>query len=593
MRIHPTNPDIVYVGALGSAFGYNEERGAYKTTDGGKTWRKVLYKSERAGVIDLVMDPNKPDILYAAVFQFIRKDWTVESGGPESGLWKTVNGGKTWTEISKNNGFPQEILGRMGLAMSKENSNIIYSLTDTETMDGIYKSNDGGANWEIVSNDPNLTVRPFYFNHLYASPHNADELWVLTNKLWQSLDGGKSWKQRSGTKDDFHDMMIDPNNPKRMINTHDGGTMVSMTAGKTWSGTYTQRTSQMYRVHVDNQWPYNLYTNIQDLVGYKVPSASFWGGISVTETEMYGSSEAGFAVPHPTDPNIIYQFNAVSLGGFGGFTVTNLKAPAFQERHVYSNWSFGTPASEYKYRFGWMSAVATSTFNPDVVYFGGNNLWKSIDKGYTWEKISPDLTTNDPEKLKLPGGLLAVETSGAEIACIIIRLAVSKHNAGTIWAGSDDGMVHLTKDEGKNWENVTPAGLPQNCKVLEIIESNHDAAIAYLALTRLKGDDDRRPYLYKTTDYGKSWTNISENFPQNEITRTICEDAVKPGLLWVGTETGIFYSNNDGHSWTRMENGFPRGIQQSLTIPIHNPVQLTQLDTIDLLFRKDLNVSAQ
>lgn len=558
VRIHPENPDIVYVGALGSAFGYNEERGLYKTTDGGKTWNKVLYQSDKAGVIDVVMDPNDPETLYAATFQFIRKDWTVESGGEDSRLYKTTDGGETWTDVSANNGFPQEILGRMGLAISKANSDIIYSLTDTETVDGIYRSEDGGENWELVSDNGNLTVRPFYFNHLYASPHDANELWVLTNKLWQSLDGGKTWKQRSGTKDDFHDMLIDPVNPRRMIATHDGGTMVSMTAGKTWSGTYTQRTTQTYRVHVDDQWPYNVYTNIQDLIGFKVPSASFWGGIPLQETTIYGSSEAGFAVPHPTDPNIIYQFNAVSMGGFGGFTVTNLAAPSFAERHVYSNWAFGTPASEFKYRFGWMSAVATSTWDEDIVYYGGNYLWKSTDKGMNWERISPDLTTNDPKKMEVPGGLLAVETSGAEIYCLIIRMAVSKHNEGTIWVGTDDGLVHLTKDEGKNWENITPKGLPENSKVVEIIESRHDPATAYLAVTRIKGDDDRSPYLFKTTDYGKSWTSISDTFPQTEITRTICEDGVKPGLLWVGTETGIFYSMDDGGTWDRMDNGFPR-----------------------------------
>ncbi len=558
VRIHPENPDIVYVGVLGSAFGYNEERGLYKTIDGGKSWEKVLYKSEKAGVIDVVMDPNNPETLYAATFQFIRKDWTVESGGEDSRLYKTTNGGETWTDVSANNGFPQEILGRMGLAISKANSNIIYSLTDTETMDGIYRSEDGGENWELVSDNPNLTVRPFYFNHLYASPHDADELWVLTNKLWQSLDGGKTWKQRSGTKDDFHDMLIDPVNPRRMIATHDGGTMVSMTAGKTWSGTYTQRTTQTYRVHVDNQWPYNVYTNIQDLVGFKVPSASFWGGIPLAETTVFGSSEAGFAVPHPSDPNIIYQFNAVSMGGFGGFTVTNLAAPSYAERHVYSNWAFGTPASEFKYRFGWMSAVVTSPWDDDIVYFGGNHLWKSTDKGMNWEQISGDLTTNDPEKMKVPGGLLAVETSGAEIACIIIRMAVSKHNNGTIWVGTDDGLVHITKDEGKTWENITPSGLLENSKVVEIVESNHDPATAYLAITRLKGDDDRKPYIYKTSDYGKSWTKISDAFPQDEISRTICEDAATPGLLWAGTETGIFYTTNDGQSWSRLDNGFPR-----------------------------------
>ena len=566
IRIHPTNPNIAYVGVLGSAFGYNKERGLYKTIDGGKNWEKVLYQSEKAGVIDVVMDPNNPETLYAATFQFIRKDWTVESGGKDSRLYKTSDGGKTWTDISKNEGFPQEILGRMGLAISKANSNIIYSLTDTETKDGIYKSTNGGESWELASDNPNLTVRPFYFNHLYANPHNAEELWVLTNKLWQSLDGGKTWTQRSGTKDDFHDMVIDPKNPRRMIVTHDGGTMVSMTGGKTWSGTYTQRTTQTYRVHVDNQFPYNLYTNIQDLVGYKVPSASFWGGIPLSETEVFGSSEAGFAVPHPSDPNTVYQFNAVSMAGFGGLTVTNLNTPSYEERHVYSNWAFGTPASEFKYRFGWMSAVATSPWDENVLYFGGNQLWKTTNKGMTWKPISPDLTTNDSEKLKLPGGKLAVETSGAEIACIIVRMAISKHKKGTIWVGTDDGQIQLTKNEGTTWKNITPKALPEHSKILEVIESNHNPAHAYIVATRIKGANDRSPYIYKTENYGKTWKNLSESFPQNEITRTICEDNSVPNLLFVGTETGIFSSKNDGKSWTRIDNGFPR-------VPVYHIIQ--------------------
>ena len=566
VRVHPTNPDIVYVGALGSAFGYNEDRGVYKTVDGGKTWDKVFFKSDKAGVIDLVMDPNNPEVLYAAAFQFIRKDWTVESGGPDSSLWKTEDGGKNWAEISKNNGFPQGILGRMGLAVSKANSNIIYSLTDTESEDGIYRSDDGGDNWKLVSDDPNLTVRPFYFNHLYASPVDADELWVLTNKLWQSVDGGVTWKQRSGTKDDFHDMLIDEKNPRRMIVTHDGGTMVSMNAGKTWSSPYTQRTTQTYRVHTDNQFPYNVYTNIQDLIGYKVPSASFWGGIPLSETTPFGSSEAGYAVPHPTDPNIIYQFNAVSMSGFGGFTRTNLATGAFEERSVYSNWAFGTPTSDFKYRFGWNSPVATSVFNPDAVYFAGNYLFKSLDQGMHWERISPDLTTNSRDKQIVPGGDLAVETSGAEISTVVIRMAVSRLNEGTIWTASDDGMVYLTRDDGKNWEDVTPRKLKKDSKIVEIIESPHDAATAYIAVTRLKGDNDRRPYLFKTSNSGKDWQNISDAFPQDQITRTIWEDSVRKGLLFVGTETGIYYSLNDGASWQRLENGFPR-------VPVYHIIQ--------------------
>lgn len=564
IRIHPENPDIVYVAAIGNPFGAGEDRGVYRSKDGGKTWEKVLYKSDVAGAIDLVMDVTNPTGLYASIYQIQRRTWGVQSGGPDSGIWKSTDGGDTWQDITRNPGLPDGTLGRIGLALSPAKPERISALIDSEKQSGMYQSDDGGKTWQFLSDHVGIIQRPFYYFHVYAHPVNPDELWVLSNKLWQSLDGGKTWTQRSGTKDDFHDMWISPNDPERMIVIHDGGAMVSTTAGKTWSKPYTQKTGQFYRVNVDNQFPYNLYGNGQDLIGYKVPSASVWGGISYNDVTVLGTGESGASVPHPEDPDLIYHLAQSSMAAGGGpIQRVNLKTEQYEHINVWPVITFGRGQNEAKYRFNWHAPIVIDPHDPETIYTAAEYVFRSTDRGQSWEKISPVLTRDDESKQQAGGAPWAPETSGQENYNTIHRMAASVHEQGVLWAGSDDGLLHVTRDNSNTWTNVTPPNLPEDSGIYEIELSPHDPATAYIAITRYRTANDLTPYLFKTDDYGETWTNISNTFDQEEITRTIREDTVRKGLLFVGTETGIFYSLDDGKSWQRFEMGLPR-------VPVHD-----------------------
>jgi photosystem II stability/assembly factor-like uncharacterized protein len=563
VRVHPSNPDLVYLAVPGNAFGPSPDRGIYRSKDGGQTWEKVLFKSEIAGAIDLVLDEIDPDVLYAAIFQFQRKTWGAYAGGPDSGIWKSTDGGDTWTELTRNPGLPEGQMGRIGLAHSAAMPNRISALIDSETKAGVYQSEDAGATWTLISDDSNITVRPFYFNHLYASPVDENEFWVCTNKLWQSLDGCRTWQQRTGTKDDFHDIWIDPKNPKRMIVTHDGGAMVSLTAGETWSTPWTQPTSQHYRVEVDDQFPYNLYTNAQDLVGYRVPSASVWGGISNNDVKVFGTGESGGAVPDPRDPNIIWHLatSTMAIGG-GSIQRVNLRTEQYEQKNVWPETYAGRDPLQARYRFNWHAPIVIDPFDPDTVYFAGDRVFRTTDQGQTWEVISPVLTKDDKSKQLVTGSSWMPESSGQEFYNTIHRMAASVHEQGTLWTASDDGLVHITRDGGQNWENVSP-DLPEDTDIYEIELSPHDPATAYIAASRYRTANDFSPYLFKTNDYGKTWANISDAFPQDEITRTIREDTVRKGLLFVGTETGVFGSLDDGVSWGRVNFNLP-------AVPVHD-----------------------
>jgi photosystem II stability/assembly factor-like uncharacterized protein len=563
VRVHPTNPDTVFVAAIGNPFGPGSDRGLYRSRDGGQSWEKVLFKSDVAGVNDLVIDPTNPDVLYASVFQIQRKTWQVWSGGPDSGIWKSTDGGDTWEDITRNPGLPQGgDLGRIGLALSPAMPNRISALVDSEERAGLYQSDDGGDTWTLISDDGNITVRPFYFYHLYASPVNGDELWVLTNKLWQSLDGGETWAQRSGTKDDFHDMWMDPSNPERMIVTHDGGTQVSLNGGKTWTGVYTQRTAQAYRVDVDNAFPYRLYSSVQDLICYRVPSASVWGGISMNDVKVMGSGESGQCVPHPEDPDLIFHMAQSSLAA-GGAPIQriNLKTEQYEQVNVWPVSTFGRGQKDAKYRFNWHAPILIDPHDPGTIYTAAEYVFRSPDRGQSWEIISPILTFDDESKQQRGGSPWMPETSGQEAYNTIHRMEASPLEKGLLWVGSDDGRLHVTRDGGENWTDVS-ADWPEWSDIYEIAPSPHDPGTAYVAITRYRTADDLEPYLYKFTDYGAEWTKISDSFPSGEITRTIHEDPVRQGLLFVGTETGVFVSLDDGASWRRMNLNLP-------AVPVH------------------------
>jgi photosystem II stability/assembly factor-like uncharacterized protein len=558
VRIHPTNPDIVYIGAYGHAFGPNPERGVYRTKDGGKTWKKVLYKSETAGVIDLVMNPSNPKELFASVWEFERKLWGPKTGGAESGLWKSTDGGDTWAEISKNNGMPEGLMGRIGVTMSAADAKRVYALIDSETKPGLYRSNDLGVNWEFVSDDFQIIGRPFYYSHIYASPHNADELWSPNNRNFSSKDGGKTWVLEPGIKDDFHDVWIDAKNADRMIATNDGGCQVSLTGGKTWSSQYTQKNAQFYRVNVDNDFPYNVYGTAQDVLSYKVPSASRWGGISGYETTIIGNGETGNAVPNPDNSNIVYSISSGSPMGSGApFTKNNLKTGQNEVRSIWPEPMFGLNGSDLKYRFNWDTPFFISPHDSKTIYSAGNVVFKTTDEGMTWKVISGDLTNDLKERQKISGTPWLSEYFGQEMYSTIHRMDESLLQKGLIWTGSDDGLIYITKDGGKIWKNVSIPDCPKYSQINEIELSPHHAATAYVAITNYNTDDDYTPYLYKTNDYGKTWTNISKSFPKTEITRTIREDKVKKGLLFVGTETGVYTSLDDGKTWSRFSLNMP------------------------------------
>ena len=558
IRVHPTNPDIVYVGAFGHAFGPNPERGVYRTKDGGKSWEKVLYKSEKAGVIDLVMNPSNPDELFAVIWEFERKAWGPKTGGPETGLWKSIDGGDTWNEITNNNGLPSGGFGRMGITMSAANAKKVYALIDSESKPGLYVSNDLGDNWEFVSDYFQIIGRPFYYSHIYASPHDANELWSPNNRMFMSKDGGKSWILDPGIKDDFHDIWICPKDPKRMIATNDGGCQVSMTGGLTWSSQHTQKNSQFYRVNVDNDFPYNVYGSGQDILAYKIPSASRWGGISGYETTIIGNGEISSVIPNPDDPNIVYNISGGAPMGSGApFTVNNIVTGQNEVRSVWPEPLFGLNGYDLKYRFNWDLAYFVSPHDPKTIYLGGNVVFKTTDEGLTWEVISGDLTNNIKERQKITGTPWLSEYFGQEIYSTIKRMDESPLKEGLIWTGSDDGKIFITKDGGANWEDVSISDCPEYSQIYEIEPSPHDPAAAYVAISNFNTYDDYSPYLYKTNDYGKTWINLSDNFPQGEITRTIREDKVKKGLLFAGTETGVYYSLNDGESWDKLKVNLP------------------------------------
>jgi photosystem II stability/assembly factor-like uncharacterized protein len=530
----------------------------FRSKDGGKTWKQVLFKHEQAGVIDLVMCDHDPNTLYASTFEALRRTWGLSAGGPNSGIFKSTDGGDTWEDITRNPGLPSDNLGRIGLAHSKEKPNRISALIDSKEKNGLYQSEDGGKTWKWLSDHVGITQRPFYYYHLHARPVDGDELWVASNKLWQSLDGGKTWNQRSGTKDDFHDIKFDPNDKDRIIITHDGGAMVTLNGGKTWSTPFTQPNQQVYRLNIDNQFPYNLYGNCQDLIGYKVPSASVWGGISQADVTVIGSGESGASVPHPTKPNIIYHL-AQSTMAAGGFPIqrVNLKTNQWEHRNVWPMPTFGEGQSGAKYRFNWHAPILIDPFDDSVLYTAAEVVFRSEDEGMSWEVISPELTKNDPSKQQAGGSPSSLETSGQEAYNTIHRMVASKVKRGILWTGSDDGLVHVTVDGGRTWNNVTPPDMPEVTDVYGLEASPFDAGTVYVVASRYRTANDFKPYIWKTSDFGKTWSNLSKNFPQSEITRTIREDTVRKGLLFVGTETGVFTSFDNGATWKPLNLNLP------------------------------------
>ena len=558
VRVHPGNPDIVYVAALGHAFGPNEERGVFRSTDGGETWERVLFVSDGAGAVDLSMDPNNPRTMYASIWQVHRSFWDIVSGGPDSGLYKTTDGGDTWCDVSDRPGLPKETLGRIGVALSPARPGRVWALIEAEN-GGLFRSDDGGDTWEQLSDNADLRTRSWYYTHVFADPSDPETVWVLASKTLKSTDGGRHFSEVPMPHGDQHELWIDPRDSRRMIEGNDGGATVSLNGGETWSSIYNQPTAQLYHITTDNQFPYEVYGTQQDNSGMAVRSHSDSGAIQTSDWHTVGMSESGDIAVKPDDPNIVYS--AYPHGTLNRYDHRNREVrvvTVWPDDHA--NW----PARTYKYRFAWKFPIVFSPHDPDTLYVGGNMVFRTRDDGTTWEAISPDLTRNDATKMELKGGPITLEGADAEVYCTVYAFAESPIERDLLWAGTDDGLVHVSRDGGVIWTNVTPPTMPEWTMVHSIDPSPHDAATAYVAATRFKSDDFR-PYLYKTNDYGETWQEINSGIPDDDFTRVVREDPARRGLLYCGTESGVYVSANDGESWESLQCNLP-------VVPIHDLV---------------------
>lgn len=565
IAVHPENPDVAYVAALGHAFGNNPERGVYRTQDGGKTWELVLHKSEKAGAVDIKLDPQNPRVIYATIWEAYRNFWQISSGGPDSGLWRSMDGGDTWEEISRNKGLPQEgLLGKMGVAPSPAKSGRVWALLEAEKDPGLYRSDDYGDSWERVNKENKLYDRAWYYIHLTADTQDADTVYVNCLSFYKSVDGGKTFDTINVPHGDCHDLWIDPNNAERMIHGNDGGACTSYNGGASWSSIFNQPTAQFYHISVDNQYPYRVYGTQQDNSSISIPSscgergAIPWGAIYEA-----GTGESGYIVPRPDDPNIVYV-GAIGSSPGGGNSLQRYDHRTKQIRLI-ANWpenNAGYGAIKDRYRFNWTYPIVISPHDPNVLYVGGNQVLKTTDEGQTWTEISPDLTRNDPDKLQATGGPITRYSIGAEVYCTVFSFEESAHEAGLFWAGSDDGLVHISKNGGESWENITPPQLPEWTMISMIELSPHDKATAYIAATKYKLDD-YTPYVYKTTDYGQTWTTITDGIREHEACRAIRCDPAREGLLYLGTETGVYVSFDDGENWQAFNLNLP-------TAPVHD-----------------------
>ena len=554
--IDPDNPDIVLVAAIGHAFGPNTTRGIFRTTDGGKTWTKTLYKDENSGAIDVTFDPHNSQIVYASLWQMRRQPWNMSSGGPGSGLYRSMDGGVTWTQL-KGNGIPTGILGRIDVTVSGADSNRVYAMIEAKD-GGLFRSDDAGNHWTRVNTDGRLTQRAWYFSKITADPKNANTLYAVNTGLLRSTDGGKSFQLLPARHGDHHQLWLDPDDPTRMIDASDGGASISLDNGKTWSTQNNQPTASFYHVSADNQFPYNIYGAQQDNSSIGIASYNDEGAITIKDWYDVGGGECGFIVADPRDPNIIYSNSENEIGRFDKKS---------QQLRVISVWpvdASGHAASDLKYRFNWTSPLIMSPHNPDTLYVGMNQLFRTTDDGTTWTAISPDLTRNDKSKQGPSGGPITHDITSVEYYDTIFAIAESPLKKGELWVGSDDGLIHLTTNDGGKWVDVTPHDMPQWSTISMIEPSHFDSGTAYVAVDRHKLDDIA-PYVFKTTDSGKTWTRIDPGLPFGSVVHAVREDPAKRGLLYAGTEIGVFVSFDDGAHWQPLQMNLP-------TAPIHDLV---------------------
>jgi photosystem II stability/assembly factor-like uncharacterized protein len=554
--VDPGNPDVVLVAALGHAYGPNSERGIFRTSDGGKTWQKVLFRDEKTGGIDVVFDPNNSSIVYAALWEVYRTPYSLNSGGPGSGLYKSLDGGVSWKHL-EGHGLPTGILGRIAVSVSGADSNRIYALIEAEK-GGLYRSDDGGETWTRVNDDERYRQRAWYFSHVFADPKTADTVYVLNTGMFRSTDGGKNFDLLPAPHGDHHGLWIDPANPLRMINGNDGGATVSTDGGKTWTRQDNQPTAQFYHVATDNRWPYYVYGSQQDNSSVAIASYSDEGVITSKNWYPVGGGECGFICPDPRNANIVYANSEAVLTRF------DKRTEQAQDISVAPLDVSGHGAVDLEHRFQWTSPLVLSKHNPDGLYTGYEVVFRSTDHGQSWQAISQDLTRNDKTKQQPSGGPITLDITSVEYYDTVFALAESPLQSGLLWAGTDDGLVWFTRDDGKTWNKVTPQDLPEWSMISLIEASPHNVGTAYLAIDRHKLDDFN-PWIFKTSDFGQTWTRINHGLPNGTYVHAVREDPKRKGLLYAGTETGVFVSFDDGDHWQRCQLNLP-------TTPIHDLV---------------------
>ena len=556
IRIHPENPDIVYVSALGHAFGSNEERGVFKSKDGGETWDKVLYVSKNAGSADLAIDTNNPRIIFASIWETKREPHTFTSGGKDSGLYKSIDSGDTWVKLDSNNGLPEGLMGRIGVAISSSKPGRVWALIESKDR-GLFRSEDYGNSWKKVTDKPDIIQRPWYYTHIYSDPSDSETIYALNYKMWKSTDGGMNFTVMPTPHGDNHELWIDPKNSNRMIQGNDGGACVSFNSGKSWSSIYNQPTSQFYHLDIDNKFPFNVYATQQDNSAISVPSRTTHAGILWSDCYQVGTSESGHIAVDPKDSDIVYS-GAIGSSSGGGDSLLRYNHKTKQTRIV-SIWpevTWGHGAKDHKYRFQWTYPIVFSKHNLNKLYVTANVVFKSENEGQSWKVISPDLTRGDKTKMNPSGGPITLDVTMVENYGTIFSFAESPHDPKILWAGSDDGLLHITFNMGKTWNNITPSNIPKDIRIDNIEISKHNPSTAYISGTRYKFDDDS-PYLYKSTNYGQSWKLITNGIPDNHFTRIIIEDPIKQDLLFAGTESGIYISFNGGNNWEGLQLNLP------------------------------------
>ena len=554
VKVHPMNPDIVWVGAQGKAFASSEQRGVYKSTDGGKSWKRTLFVSDSAGVTDLVLDPTNPNVLYAAIWQVYRRPWKLWSGGGASGLWKSTDGGETWTEMTRNRGLPSGIWGNIGITVSPANPRRLWALIEAED-GGVYRSDDAGDSWTRTNDNRNLRQRAWYYSRIFADPKDTNTVYALNTGLYRSTNGGRTFTGIRVPHGDNHDLWIAPNDPQRMINANDGGANVSYTAGRTWTD-QDFATAQFYHVSTTNHFPYWVCGAQQDNSTLCGPSRKA-GGMNIGDWQDAGGGESGYVTALPGNPDVVFA------GSYGGLlTRKDFKTGFSKNVSPWPDNPMGYSSEDIKHRFQWTFPIVVSPHDPKVLYVGGSELWRSINEGSSWTQISPMLARNDPKTMGPSGGPITKDQTGVETYATIFAMAESPLKAGVLWTGSDDGWVQLSQDAGKTWTNVTPKDLPEFARISMVEPSHYSASTVYLAANRFQMDD-WTPYLYRSNDFGKTWTRITSGIDARQFTRVIREDPVRRGLLFAGTEKGVWVSLNDGDNWQPLQKNLP-------PVPVHD-----------------------